>query len=186
MTDLYLEGAEVHAETPEEEWDAALLLNGALSGKKTREGVCICPNQRNSALGKGFILRLSEGTTLHVAPTLDVEGTPELDICCCASTTDQEAPKRLDYLITLDPKPRLRDYIVAMYQFNNELTDYELVQLGHDRELGRLRLVQALETVDTLADYDEEAAAEDFENFMEANFPNVTFKPAFANPRVAR
>ena len=35
MTDIYMNGAEVHAETPEEELEASLILNAALSGKTT-------------------------------------------------------------------------------------------------------------------------------------------------------
>lgn len=33
MIDIYMNGAEVHAETPEEEREASLILNAALSGK---------------------------------------------------------------------------------------------------------------------------------------------------------
>ena len=33
MTDIYMNGTEVHAETPEEEREAWLILNAALSGK---------------------------------------------------------------------------------------------------------------------------------------------------------
>lgn len=36
MTDIYMNGAEVHAETPEEELEASLILNAALSGKRLR------------------------------------------------------------------------------------------------------------------------------------------------------
>ena len=35
MIDIYMNGAEVHAETPEEERQASLILNAALSGKTT-------------------------------------------------------------------------------------------------------------------------------------------------------
>ncbi len=35
MTDIYMNGAEVHAETPGEEREASLILNAALSGKTT-------------------------------------------------------------------------------------------------------------------------------------------------------
>ena len=58
--------------------------------------------------------------------------------------------------------------------------------MGHDRNTGRIRQLQALETVDALADYSEEAATEEFGNYMDVNFPNVTFKPEFVNPRAAR
>lgn len=44
MIDIYMNGAEVHAETPEEEREAALILNAALSGKTTPAGGCICPD----------------------------------------------------------------------------------------------------------------------------------------------
>ena len=90
------------------------------------------------------------------------------------------------YEVTLEPKPVLRSYIAAAYDLCNELTDSELEQMGHDRKTGRIRLLHALETVDALADYSEEAATEEFENYMDANFPNVTFKPEFVNPRAAR
>ena len=36
MIDIYMNGAEVHAETPEEEREATLILNAALSGKRPR------------------------------------------------------------------------------------------------------------------------------------------------------
>lgn len=42
MIDIYMNGAEVHAETPEEEREASLILNAALSGKTTPAGGCIC------------------------------------------------------------------------------------------------------------------------------------------------
>lgn len=90
------------------------------------------------------------------------------------------------YEVRLEPKPVLRSYIAAAYELCNELTDSELVQMGHDRNTGRIRLLQALETVDALADYSEEAATEEFGNYMDVNFPNVTFKPEFVNPRAAR
>lgn len=32
----------------------------------------------------------------------------------------------------------------------------------------------------------EEVATEEFGNYMDVNFPNVTFKPEFVNPRAAR
>ena len=54
MTDIYMNGAEVHAETPEEEREASLILNAALSGKTTPADGCICPAQRDSTVGKGF------------------------------------------------------------------------------------------------------------------------------------
>ena len=42
MIDIHMNGAEVYAETPEEEWDASLILNAALSGKTTPADGCIC------------------------------------------------------------------------------------------------------------------------------------------------
>ena len=90
------------------------------------------------------------------------------------------------YEVRLEPKPVLRSYIAAAYELCNELTDSELVQMGYDRNTGHIRLLQALETVDALADYSEEAATEEFGNYMDVNFPNVTFKPEFVHPRAAR
>ena len=46
MIDIYMNGAEVHAETPEEEREASLILSAALSGKTIPAGGCICPDQR--------------------------------------------------------------------------------------------------------------------------------------------
>lgn len=46
MIDIYMNGAEVHAETPEEEREASLILNAALSGKTTPAGGCICRIKR--------------------------------------------------------------------------------------------------------------------------------------------
>lgn len=82
MTDIYMNGAEVHAETPEEELEASLILNAALSGKTTPADGCICPAQRDSTVGKGFSMRFCDGTDMTVTPTLDVEGNPEMEICC--------------------------------------------------------------------------------------------------------
>lgn len=77
MTDIYMNGAEVHAETPEEEREASLILNAALSGKTTPADGCICPAQRDSTVGKGFSMRFCDGTDMTVTPTLDVEATPK-------------------------------------------------------------------------------------------------------------
>lgn len=44
MIDIYMNGAEVHAETPEEEREASLILSAALSGKTIPAGGCICPD----------------------------------------------------------------------------------------------------------------------------------------------
>lgn len=187
MVDIYLEGAEVHAEAPEEEQEAALILNAALSGKTTPADGCICPDKRDSTIGKGITMRFCDGTGVTITPTLDVEGNPELEICCGIGDFDQEElDETVYYEVTLQSKPVLRSYIAAAYRLCNELTDSELVQMGHDRDRGRIRLLQALETVDALADYDEEAATEEFGNYMDANFSTVTFKPEFVNPRAAR
>ena len=150
MTDIYMNGAEVHAETPEEEREASLILNAALSGKTTPADGCICPAQRDSTVGKG----------------LDVEGNPEMEICCNMGDVVEETAEEPTYYyeVTLEPKPVLRSYIAAAYDLCNELTDSELEQMGHDRKTGRIRLLHALD----------------------ANFPNVTFKPEFVNPRAAR
>ena len=84
MLDVYfgnMDGVEVHAETPEEEQEAAFILNSALSGKTTFLGGCLCPSEADSTVSKGFRLMLSEGTDLYVTPALDVDGTPALEIC---------------------------------------------------------------------------------------------------------
>ena len=65
MLDVYfsnMDGVEVHAETPEEEQEAAFILNSALSGKTTFLGGCLCPSEADSTVSKGFRLMLSEGT----------------------------------------------------------------------------------------------------------------------------
>ena len=189
MIDIYMNGAEVHAETPEEEREASLILNAALSGKTTPAGGCICPDQRDSTVGKGITMRFCDGTDMTIMPTSDAEGNPELEISCSMEAVVQEAAAEEPtyyYEVRLEPKPVLRSYIAAAYELCNELTDSELVQMGHDRNTGRIRLLQALETVDALADYSEEAATEEFGNYMDVNFPNVTFKPEFVNPRAAR
>lgn len=185
MIDIYMNGAEVHAETPEEEREASLILSAALSGKTIPAGGCICPDQRDSTVGKGITVRFCDGTDMTITPTSDAEGNPELEICCSMEAVIQEVAEEPTYYyeVRLEPKPVLRSYIAAAYELCNELTDSELVQMGHDRNTGRIRLLQALETVDALADYSEEAAPE---NYMDVNFPNVTFKPEFVNPRAAR
>ena len=82
MIDIYMNGAEIHAETPEEERETSLILNAALSGKTTPAGGCICPDQRNSTVGKGITMRFCDGTDMTITPTSDAEGDPELEICC--------------------------------------------------------------------------------------------------------
>ena len=90
MVDIYLEGAEVHAEAPEEEQEAALILNAVLSGKTTPADGCICLDKRDSTIGKGITMRFCDGTGMTITPTLDVEGNPELEICCGIGDFDQE------------------------------------------------------------------------------------------------
>ena len=80
MIDIYMNGAEVHAETPEEEREASLILSAALSGKKIPAGGCICPDQRDSTVGKGITMRFCDGTDMTITPTSDAEGNPELEI----------------------------------------------------------------------------------------------------------
>lgn len=150
MIDIHMNGAEVHAETPEKEREASLILNATLSGKTTPADGCICPDQRDSTVGKGFSMRFCDGTDMTVTPTLDVEGNPELEICCNMGDVVEEAAEKSTYYyeVTLEPKPVLRSYIAAAYDLCNELTDSELEQMGHDRKTGRIRLLHALETVD--------------------------------------
>ena len=74
MIDIYMNGAEVHAETPEEEREASLILSAALSGKTIPAGGCICPDQRDSTVGKGIAMRFCDGTDMTITPTSDAEG----------------------------------------------------------------------------------------------------------------
>lgn len=46
MIDIYMNGAEVHAETPEEEREASLILSAALSGKKIPGGRMHLPGSK--------------------------------------------------------------------------------------------------------------------------------------------
>ena len=116
MVDIYLEGAEVHAEAPEEEQEAALILNAVLSGKTTPADGCICPDKRDSTIGKGITMRFCDGTGVAITPTLDVEGNPELEICCGIGDFDQEElDETVYYEVTLQSKPVLRSYICLLY-----------------------------------------------------------------------
>lgn len=126
-------------------------------------------------------MRFCDGTDMTITPTSDAEGNPELEICCSMEAVDQEAAEEPTYYyeVRLEPKPVLRSYIAAAYELCNELTDSELVQMGHDRNTGRIRLLQALETVDALADYSEEAATEEFGNYMD---PPLMEKPMNQKP----
>ena len=126
MVDIYLEGAEVHAGALEEEQEAALILNAVLSGKTTPADGCICPDKRDSTIGKGITMRFCDGTGVAITPTLDVEGNPELEICCGIGDFDQEElDETVYYEVTLQSKPVLRSYIAAAYRLCNELTDSE-------------------------------------------------------------
>ena len=65
----------------------------------------------------------------------------------------------------------LRDYIAVMYRFIWNLTDNELMLMGHNKKEGKNRLGLGIEMIDMLADYSEEAAEEEFWDFMDTNFP---------------
>lgn len=73
---------------------------------------------------------------MTVTPTLDVEGNPEMEICCNMGDVVEETAEEPTYYyeVTLEPKPVLRSYIAAAYDLCNELTDSELEQMGHDRK----------------------------------------------------
>lgn len=166
MLDVYfgnMDGVEVHAETPEEEQEAAFILNSALSGKTTFLGGCLCPSEADSTVSKGFRLMLSEGTDLYVTPALDVDGTPALEICCTTANEEQQEADEPAYTMELGIEPAkehytLRDYIAVMYQFIWNLTDNELMLMGHNKKEGKNRLGLGIEMIDMLADYSEEAA----------------------------
>ena len=181
MLDVYfgnMDGVEVHAETPEEEQEAAFILNSALSGKTTFLGGCLCPSEADSTVSKGFRLMLSEGTNLYVTPALDVDGTPALEICCTTANEEQQEADEPAYTMELGIEPAkehytLRDYIAVMYQFIWNLTDNELMLMGHNKKEGKNRLGLGIEMIDMLADYSEEAAEAEFWDFMDTNFPGV-------------
>ena len=62
MLDVYfgnMDGVEVHAETPEEEQEAAFILNSALSGKTTFLGGCLCPSEADSTVSLSLIHNLT-------------------------------------------------------------------------------------------------------------------------------
>ena len=61
----------------------------------------------------------------------------------------------------------------VMYQFIWNLTDNELMLMGHNKKEGKNRLGLGIEMIDMLADYSEEAAEEEFWDFMDTNFPGV-------------
>ena len=108
MLDVYfgkMDGVEVHAETPEEEQEAAFILNSALSGKTTFLGGCLCPSEADSTVSKGFRLMLSEGTDLYVTPALDVDGTPALEICCTTANEEQQEADEPAYTMELGIEP---------------------------------------------------------------------------------
>lgn len=67
----------------------------------------------------------------------------------------------------------LRDYIAVMYQFIWNLTDNELMLMGHNKKEGKNRLGLGIEMIDMLADYSEEAAEEEFWDLWITNFPGV-------------
>lgn len=185
MLDVYfgnMDGVEVHAETPEEEQEAAFILNSALSGKTTFLGGCLCPSEADSTVSKGFRLMLSEGTDLYVTPALDVDGTPALEICCTTANEEQQEADEPAYTMELGIEPAkehytLRDYIAVMYQFIWNLTDNELMLMGHNKKEGKNRLGLGIEMIDMLADYSEEAAWDSYCDFMGRNFSGIWFCP---------
>mgnify|MGYP004509309043 FL=1 len=185
MLDVYfgnMDGVEVHAETPEEEQEAAFILNSALSGKTTFAGGCLCPSKADSTVSKGFRLMLSEGTDLYVTPALDVDGTPALEICCTTANEEQQEADEPAYTMELGIEPAkehytLRDYIAVMYQFIWNLTDNELMLMGHNKKEGKNRLGLGIEMIDMLADYSEEATWDSYCDFVGRNFSGIWFCP---------
>ena len=185
MLDVYfgnMDGVEVHAETPEEEQEAAFILNSALSGKTTFLGGCLCPSEADSTVSKGFRLMLSEGTDLYVTPALDVDGTPALEICCTTANEEQQEADEPAYTMELGIEPAkehytLRDYIAVMYQFIWNLTDNELMLMGHNKKEGKNRLGLGIEMIDMLADYSEEATWDSYCDFVGRNFSGIWFCP---------
>ena len=129
MLDVYfgnMDGVEVHAETPEEEQEAAFILNSALSGKTAFLGGCLCPSEADSTVSKGFRLMLSEGTDLYVTPALDVDGTPALEICCTTANEEQQEADEPAYTITIStsgPKNKMN----ARWALQNTLEGKALV-----------------------------------------------------------
>ena len=181
MLDVYfgnMDGVEVHAETPEEEQEAAFILNSALSGKTTFLGGCLCPSEADSTVSKGFRLMLSEGTDLYVTPALDVDGTPALEICCTTANEEQQEADEPAYTMELGIEPAkehytLRDYIAVMYQFIWNLTDNELMLMGHNKKEGKIydenrHFFRLPGRGQDHADQEEE-----FWDFMDTNFPGV-------------
>ena len=185
MLDMYfgnIDGVEVHAETSEEEQEAAFILNSALSGKTTFLGGCLCPSEADSTVSKGFRLMLSEGTDLYVTPALDVDGTPALEICCTTANEEQQEADEPAYTMELGIEPAkehytLRDYIAVMYQFIWNLTDNELMLMGHNKKEGKNRLGLGIEMIDMLADYSEEATWDSYCDFVGRNFSGIWFCP---------
>ena len=125
MVDIYLEGAEVHAEAPEEEQEAALILNAALSGKTTPADGCICPDKRDSTIGKGITMRFCDGTGVTITPTLDVEGNPELEICCGIGDFDQE---ELDETVYYKCRKTNRCYHYGRYYIFHLLSHSDIIK----------------------------------------------------------
>ena len=92
MVDIYLEGAEVHAETPEEEREASLILSAALSGKTIPAGGCICPDQRDSTVGKGITMRFCDGTDMTITPKYDLSLLDQTAIDAYYATNPDKRP----------------------------------------------------------------------------------------------
>ena len=81
--------------------------------------------------------------------------------------------RRIRWIESAKEHYTLRDYIAVMYQFIWNLTDNELMLMGHNKKEGKNRLGLGIEMIDMLADYSEEAAEEEFWDFMDTNFPGV-------------
>lgn len=114
MLDVYfgnMDGVEVHAETPEEEQEAAFILNSALSGKTTFLGGCLCPSEADSTVSKGF--RLIFSVQNYYARFAEKESNPKYYF----------SDNGLLNLFLDDKKPSLLENAVAVYLTQNHPQD---------------------------------------------------------------
>ena len=76
MLELYFNDGNFLPESREEEQSAETVLNIMLAGKTTDTAMC-----------KGVLINLDDGTTLRIEPFLNKEGEPELLIGCVTEET---------------------------------------------------------------------------------------------------
>ncbi len=68
------------------------------------------------------------------------------------------------------------EYTASVREYINSLSENELIEYGHNEFDGKDQMFAALDTIDKLAAYDEEAARSAYQSFMEVNLGGTSIE----------